>query len=151
MKIGGVKVTRCEEILVLPRTGDNLIFIAHAVASMDEFDAMCPQPEATSRIVPGKGTVTHETEGFLKELRAYNEKRHAYICIKTLEPSNIDWDNVDLEKPETWAAWMEELESAGLADIELQRVQVLVLEANALSESKLKEARDSFLLGREDA
>lgn len=147
MKIGGVTVTRCEEVLSLPRTDGNINFIAQAIESMDEFDAMCPKPTAPVRIT-SDGKKPHESENFLSQLRLWSEKRHAYICIKSLEPSDVEWDDVDLEKPDTWSKWMQELLDAGLADVELQRVQVLVLEANALSEAKLKEARDSFLRGR---
>jgi hypothetical protein len=90
MNIGGVPVTKCEEVLVLPRKTreEDIPITARAVESMDDFDGMCPKP-ATPMAITSKGKVPRETENFLKDIGAWSEKRHAYICVKSLEPSNI--------------------------------------------------------------
>ena len=147
MNIGGIPVTKCEEVLVLPRVGENLVFKARAIEDMIAFDVMCPKPVAPTRLT-SQGEVSHESDNFLSSFKAWSAKRFAYICVKSLEESEIEWGEVDLEKPETWTKWTDELVEAGLASVEVQKVQTLVLEANALSESKLKEARDAFLHGQ---
>jgi hypothetical protein len=150
MKVGGVEVTKCEEVLVLPRKNeeDNLVFRAVAVPNMEEFDSIVPKPTPPKKLVAGGKREDHITDAFVKELEQYGQMRYAYICLKSLEPSEIEWDTVDMKKPSTWTNWMEELRGAGLSDVELNRVQTLVLEANALNEAKLKAARESFLRGQ---
>ena len=150
MKIGGVEVTKCEEVLVLPRKNEeqNLVFKAVAVASMDEFEELCPKPKPPMRLKAGGVREPHISPEYMKEVEAWSQRRYAFICLKSLEPSDIEWDTVDLKQPSTWSKWIEELQEAGLSDVELQRVQTLVLDANSLNEAKLKEARESFLLGQ---
>lgn len=148
MKVGGVEVTKCEEVLVLPRIGGDLVFKAVAVGSMEPFNELCPKPTPPMRLKKGGVKEPHLSDDYLKTVEGWGEKRYAYICVKSLEPSEIEWDTVDIKKPNTWVKWTEELEQAGLSDVELQRVQSLVLDANSLNEAKLKEARDSFLRGQ---
>lgn len=148
MKIGGVEVSRCEEVLVLPRMGGDLVFRAAAVISMDEFDAVCPKPEPPVRITKN-GKEPHLTaDSYVKMLQNWSEQRYAWMCIKSLTPSEIEWEKVKMDKPTTWPLWVEELQEAGISSTEMNRVQNLILEANALNEAKLKEARESFLRGQ---
>lgn len=149
MKVGGVEVTKCEEVLVLPRiNGADLVFKAQAVPDMEYFDDVCPKPTPSVRIVAGGKREPHITDAFAKELEEWSKRRYAYICVKSLEPSDIEWDHVDIEKPSTWVKWIDELRNGGLSDTEINRVQTLVLDANALNEAKLKAARESFLRGQ---
>ena len=48
MKIGGVdpKTLPKEEVLVLPRGDQAIVFRAVGVPDYDEFDALCPEPKA---------------------------------------------------------------------------------------------------------
>lgn len=150
MNIGGVKVTASEAVLVLPRNdkSDNLIIIAHAIQSMEEFNKMCPEPVAPVKITKDGKVPNLTSANYLNDFRIWGKRRHAYICVKSLEPSSIEWDKVDVEKPETWEGWQEELLGAGLCDMEIQRIQIAIIEANSLSDAKLKEAREVFLLGQ---
>jgi len=89
MKIGGKPVTKCMEILVLPRVDDDIIIKAEAVAYNDEFEAMVPMPIAPSvRTKNGKKADTEDPD-YLKALEVRNEKRWNYMCIKSLIPSEI--------------------------------------------------------------
>jgi len=152
MKIGGVQVSGpSEEILVLPRDPQPLVFRAQAVPNMDTFFALCPEPKAPG-ILTKDGVVPDEKDaGYLSVLKSHNDQRLAYMVIKTLEPSQIEWDSVRLDNPKTWSGWEKELKSAGLTHIEVQRVIQLVLDANALNEDKLVKAREVFLRGRVQA
>ena len=71
------------------------------------------------------------------------------MAIKSLEPTEIEWQRVDIDKPETWLLWTEELKDAGLSEVEVQRVIILVMQANSLDENKLRKAREAFLHGLE--
>lgn len=148
MKIGGVQVNRCEEVLVLPRPKtEPLVFKAHAVLDMDEFFELCPKPTTPQKITPN-GKEDNVTAAHIVALTKWGERRYQYILLKTLEPSNIEWETVDMAKPSTWGNWIDEFKNAGLADSEINRVQQLVLDANSLNEAKLKAAREAFLLGQ---
>mgnify|MGYP001819969632 CR=1 FL=1 len=147
MKIGGVEVTRAEEVLVLPRQGDNLVFKAQAVLDMEAFDALCPKPTPPVRLTKD-GKKEHKSGEYLAQLTRWGEQRYAYVLIQSLKPSDIEWGIVKEDDPNSWLKWVDDFKSAGLADTEINRVQQLVLDANALNETKLKAAREAFLVGQ---
>ena len=149
MKIGGKPVTKCIEILVLPRVGDDIVIKAEAVAINDEFEAMCPMPVAPSiRTKDGKKDDLEDPD-YLKAIEKRGQRRWDYMCVKSLVPSNIEWEKVNLSKPDTWGEWKQELIDAGLSEVEVGRIQGAVMAANSLDEDKLKEARDSFVRGQD--
>ncbi len=148
MKIGGVTVSQNEEILVLPRHDGDIVIKAAAVLSMDEFDAVCPQPEPPVKITKNGKEKNFDAKNFVKALEVWSERRYQYICLKSLEPSNIEWDKVDIQSPGTWAGWTTELLDAGISQTEMNRIQNCILDANALNEAKLKAAREDFLRGQ---
>lgn len=148
MKIGGVTVSQHEEVLVLPRTDGDIVIKAAAVLSMDEFDALCPQPEPPTKITKNGKEKNFDAKNFVKSLEIWSERRYQYICLKSLEPSMIEWDTVDLQVPASWAKWTSELLEAGISQTEMNRIQQCILDANALNEAKLNQAREAFLRGQ---
>ena len=152
MKIGGVTPSVCEEYLILPRPqGDDLVFHARAVADMSEFDRLVPEPKAKPILVKGGWKDNVDDPAYQEAVRKRDELRVAWMCIRTLEPSEIEWDTVEEDKPSTWLNWYSDLENAGLSVAEIQRIIYTVTTANSLNEEKLEEARDSFLRGLEQA
>lgn len=151
MKVGGVQVSPCEEFLVLPRGGEgkDIVFRAKAVAINDEFNKRIPEPVAPMLL--GKGgqkTPDLKDEEYQKAMTRRGELRFAFLMLKSLEPSNIEWDEVDIDKPNTWTKWSEELTAGGISEVELNRIIGCVMAANSLDEAKIKEARDAFLRGQ---
>ncbi len=154
LRIGNVVVDKpSEEVLVLPRSnGPSITIIARAVLSMEEFDLLCPTPKPKAAFVKGKGNIQlTDDPAYIESLQKYGEKRFAWIALKSLEPSDIDWQTVKMDRPETWLNWTEELREAGLCDAEVQRIIVCVMQANALDDNKLSQAREAFLRGLEEA
>jgi hypothetical protein len=148
MRIGGVNIEGPnEEILVLPRLGDDIIIRAIAVSDMSEFHALVPEPKPPGKLTKNGWEPTLNDETFKTKMIRYGEQRYAYMLILSLIPSEIEWETVDLNSPKTWTRWDEELRAAGLSTVEVDRISVCVMRANALDEKKLKEARDLFLLG----
>ena len=147
MKIGNVEVTPCDEVLVLPRTtGGDIVFKAKAV-DMSEFNKRFPEPTPPNiRTRDGFGP-DHDDKTYLALVAEYSETRYSYLVIKTLEASEIEWQQVDMDTPSTWKLWEKELEEAGFSTFEMNRISKCVLSANSLDEAKLEEARQSFLLG----
>jgi hypothetical protein len=149
MRIGGVDVNGPNEVLlVLPREGDDIVIKARAVLDMDVFEELCPEPKAPIlRTKDGVEPNINDT-GYKQQMANYNEKRLAFIMVKSLEPSEIEWDTVDPEVPSTLENWQEDFRTCGLATVEINRIIQTVMEANALDEGKLEAARQVFLRGQ---
>lgn len=153
MKIGGKTVTPpAKELLVIPREDGDLVFWAQAIQDYDEFEEKSPAPKPPVVQRPGEGGVPdYEDGGYLTQLANHNKRRLGYLVIKTLEPSNIEWDSVKPDNPSTWQNWEEDFRKAGLTNAELNRLFQLVMDANNLVESKFKAAKEAFLRGRQQA
>lgn len=149
MRIGGVEVTPCEEVLVLPRSNAaDIVFRAVPVAINEDFKRLVPEPVAP--LIQKKNEKYRDTtdKEYLDAIGRRANMKFAYMVIRSLEPSNIEWDEVDAEKPSTWLKWDKELKDAGLSETECNRVANTVMVANSLDESKIKAARDAFLRGQ---
>ena len=148
MKIGGIEVTKCEELLVIPREGGDIPFRAKAVEINNEFDNLVPSPVAPMIMAKSGKRPDITDPDYKRAVTVRNELRFAFMIIRSLEPSNIEWGEVDLEKPSTWTKWDDELKKAGLSETEVNRVVGAVMIANSLDEDKIKEAREAFLRGQ---
>lgn len=149
MRIGGVEIKGpAEEILVLPRLeGDDIVIRAQAVMDMDTFDALCPLPKPPGVRTKDGWKPNEKDETYQERVTQHGERRFAYMVVKSLEPSEIEWETVDINDPSTWIGWQDELKEAGISSTETNRIVVCVMQANALDEAKLKEAREVFLQG----
>jgi hypothetical protein len=149
MKIGGIEFKNpCEEVLVLPRLNtDDIVIKARAVMDMDAFDALCPLPKAPVVRKKGGAAPNLSDKTYLQQVAQRDQIRFAYMVIKSLEPSEIEWEHVDMDQPSTWLKWTDEFKEAGVSATEVNRVIACVMQANSLDEAKLKEARDLFLRG----
>lgn len=50
---------------------------------------------------------------------AHGRRRVAYMVVKSLEPSEIEWDTLDPDNPKTWTNYAEDLRNAGLSEEEV--------------------------------
>ena len=149
MKIGGVEVKGPnEEVLVLPRLGEDSVIKAVAVTDMAPFEALCPEPKAPGIRTKDGFRPNEDDPSYQQMVARRNDLRIAYLVIKALEPSNIEWVKVNLDDPGTWLEWQAELASAGLSTVEVDRVVMCAMQANSLDEEKLKAAREVFLRSR---
>ena len=137
-----------EVFLVLPRGNDKeIVFRAQPVKDMEPFEQLCPRPSPPGKLTRD-GWVQMENDPTYKQvLKAWADQRLGYMVMKSLEPSQIEWDTVLESDPRSWCNWSTDLRNGGLSDTECQRVMNLVLEANCLDEAKLKKAREVFLAG----
>jgi hypothetical protein len=149
MKIGGVEIKGPnEEIVVIPRPYGDLVFRAETVRNFDEFDALVPEPKAPGIRTKDGYKPDIKDENYQQLLTHYQNQRMAYLVVKSLESSEIEWDTVNLSDPSSWLKWDKELQAAGLSEIETQRITVTVMQANCLDEQKMVAARAAFLLGQ---
>ena len=153
MKIGGVDPSTLpkEEILVIPRGEQEIVFRATGVPDYDEFNKLCPEPKAPGKLTKDGWEPNENDPDYKSLMENYNTKRLAWLVVRSLEPSQIEWDTVNESKPSTWTKWTDDLKEAGLSQVEVNRVMQLVFQANCLDEEKLKEARENFLLGQQQA
>lgn len=151
LRIGNTVVDGpAEEVLILPRLQGDIIIRTRAVTDMKPFEAMCPEPSAPKKLVKGGFEIDYNNPGFIAASTKHGELRFAYICVKSLEPSEIDWARVSPDSPNSWLEWPKELEEAGLSNVEVNRILLAVMSANSLDENKLKAARDSFVRGMQE-
>lgn len=148
MKIGGVKVSPNVEYLVLPRPDGDLVFIARSVSVNEEFEKIVPEPTPPGVRTKDGFQRDYKDKSYHQQIEAREEKRMAFMVLKSIEGSDIEWDKVDMDKPETWVGWDKEMHEAGLSEYETNRIVNTVMAANSLDEEKIKAARASFLRGQ---
>lgn len=150
MKIAGNEVSGpAEEVLILPRLGEDIVIRAQAVLDMVQFENQCPPPKAKPVLVAGGFKPNEKDPNYLAQVAKHAQMRFSYIALKSLEPSEIEWETVDMSNPHTWSNWEKELKDSGFSPIEVNRVTMCIMSANSLDEDKLEKARESFLLGME--
>jgi len=151
MKMNGVKL-ECpnEAILVLPRPDGDLVFKARAILDYDEFDKICPEPNAPVKVLKGgKKEVNRADLDYIRAVNEVNERRMAWIVLKSLAATeDLEWETIDMIRPETWLNYAQELKDSGFSVIEINKIVGLALQANALDEAKLEAARAAFLAGQ---
>jgi len=151
MKYKGKKLEgRNKEVIPIPRSGGDIIFIAEAVDSFDEFDKLVPEPKPPIIIKPGNVKIENtKDKKYLEALEEHNKLRTHFLVIKSLKDSpDLEWETVDFSKSETWPNYEKELKEAGLNDIEIGRIVMGVMRANSLDETMIEEARNNFLHGQ---
>lgn len=87
-----------------------------------------------------------EDPKYVVSMNTYGENKTNWMVLKSLEATpEITWETVDKANPQTWGNYNKELEEAGFSEFERQRIIGLVMEANALSDRRIEEARETFL------
>lgn len=131
--------------LVYDRGDDQLVFIVQPVWSFDEFEELVPVPENDAVIFTDKGKETDwDAPAWKDKKAAYARKRWGWFILKALEPSNVEFDTIDLEDPSTYSKVEEELK-ANLLPVEFNELMATIDRASSLDAQKLEENRESFL------
>jgi hypothetical protein len=149
MKIAGIdpKTLSPEYTLVLPRGESFIAFKARGIVDFDDFNKFVPEPVPPKKMTREGVVADINNPNYQKDMEAFARRRLAYMVVKSLEPSEIEWDKVDPKDPGTWTNWEEDFKAAQFNQVEIGRITGLVLEANCLDEAKLKQAREVFLRG----
>lgn len=157
MKIGdqvieGELAALNEDVLVLPRKKTQIVLTARALADMDLFEKLVPEPKPKRVFKKGTGWVADlEDTTYMDQMKQYGEMRVAYFVVMSLEPSEIEWDSVDVNKPATWGQWEDDFKGCGFTQHECNLILGLCFRVNQLDERKLEQARQLFVLGQEAA
>ena len=153
MKINGKKIEGPnEEIIVIPRKDEDIVFRAKAVLNYEEFDKLCPTP--IPPMIKKKGTdfpiPDIEDTNYQNKLATYATKRTSWMILKSLEATDgLSWDTIKMSDPDSWENFEKEMKDSGFSDIEINRIVIGVQTANCLNEEKLEEARKRFLASQQ--
>jgi len=129
----------------------NLIgFWGRPVWTMEEFDDACPFPEPLPNelvFTPKGKQPDYKHPEFLARKKEYSRKRWGYLLLKTLEPSNVEFEGASLDDPSTWGD-VEEAIKKELPEYEFKGLLDLIYEANAIDPQKQEANRNTFLSQR---
>ncbi len=147
MKIGGKKLPVPSTItVVIPRDEGPIVFKCQPILDFEPFEALVPFPKPPV-IQKLNAEPFHDVEdqAFKEKLVEYAKMKSNWMFITSLRATpDLEWEEVDYSKPETWDKASVELLSC-LVSREVDMVIRGVQQANALDDAKLQEARDSFL------
>lgn len=147
MKLNGKKIGSSEVVIPIIRPEGDFYFKARAIASYDEFEKLCPMPVPPTRLLPGgaRQQMIHDPK-FVASMGEWANLRGAWVVLHSLRATEgLEWEQVNLQDPTTWAKYREELTESGLCESEIARIINGVAEANGLDQSKVEEARERFL------
>jgi hypothetical protein len=149
MKIGGRAIDcgpKTIEIFIPRGEFGDIQFKFIGVIDDDEFDKLYPIPEPPRSMKVGVGTVMNvEDPTYKAQLANRGAARQDWFFLKSIAPSNIEWDTVKLEDFSTWGNWREDLKKAGFSVSEISTLYNAFAEANVITDSMIKEARQRFL------
>lgn len=152
------------ELIIFPRTiikedgsavSQDIVLKAQAVLDYKEFHDLVPEPKKRIKKVNRGGKISDvddlTNQTYLEEKEKYAQLHICWIVLKSLAVnSDLIWDSVDLNKPETWPLWEKELLEAGFSQIEKSRLLQAVMSANGLDDARIEEARSNFLASQSD-
>lgn len=147
MKISGQPISRPkDEIIVIPRDGQNVVFKAQAILDYAEFEKLCPEPTVPIKKYPdGREESAFNDPKYLKKREEWATKRSAWLIVESLRVTEgLEWETVTYSDPETWANYRTELE-ATFTTGEINAIISGVMRANSLDDSRFEEARNQFL------
>ena len=111
MKIAGKKIEgRNIEIIPIIRPTGNIIFIAEAIESYDEFEKMMPMPTPPTVIKPGG---IHEFNvsdpAYKKRLDEYGQLKTAFTIVTSLRATpDLVWDTIKNDNIQTYSNYGKE-------------------------------------------
>lgn len=150
MKVNGRSINGpTEEVVVIPRRDGDLVFKAAPVLSYEDLDKLDPRPNPPIKVYPGGKQVENpEDSGYKTKLSEWSTRRYNYMVLKSLSATEgLEFDTVDLSKPETWGGWRQEMQDAGFSNLEIARIEAIVIDACGLNQIKIDEATKRFLAG----
>lgn len=151
MKVDGQEIEPLKiHYVAIPRDKGDIIFKAEPVIDYIEFDELCPKPEPPEVLKPGNIRFKDPNNPeYKKRLDEWAERRSLWMILKSLEPSNITWDTVNMSDPSTWIKYQDEMDASGLSKLESSKILDMVINACGLNQDRIDEATERFLANLE--
>ena len=143
MKYKGSKLEeRGIEVVVIPRTNENLIFKLKPV-NISNFDEILPEPSKKMRINSDGSKVLIDND---KAIEEYANKKLAYMLLQSLSATeDLVFETVDIGNSDTWCNYKDEMLKSGLSELEIVKIVKGMISACGLDEDKIEIARKDFL------
>lgn len=124
---------------------ENLKFFCGAILDYSKFESVCPQPKPPVVMrVKGGTEIDDKDKRYQAKLDTWSERRVQWMIISSLNfTPGLEWETVDLNKPDTWPNYEDELKTF-LTSREHDRIVGGVIEANSPSENRRTEAIENF-------
>lgn len=150
MKINGITFDGPKPVtLVVPVGGQEIVLTIKPVFDFEEFHKIFPCPEPPGAIDnQGNKIKDFEHPSYLSALDRWSEAHSGYLFIKALEDTDIEWDKVDITKPETYELFDDEFRTIGLSPAYLNRIKFKILDVCGTNADRIDEATERFLAGR---
>jgi hypothetical protein len=151
MKLKGQIITPpSPRAIIVPRDEGDLIFHAKPIIDFDEFEKICPMPDPPLIQYPDGGQKKdYDDLIYRKAVLAWSRQRTDWIVLTSLSVTEgLEWDTVDLNKPDTYKNYMEDFKKSGFSIAEVDYIIKQVLDVNSMDESKFDEARKRFLASK---
>lgn len=149
-------------LLVFPRGEGREPVKLEVIAVLDrsDFEKLLPETLPPVKVKRGgEKELDFNDKNYKLAAASRSEMYTLWLGIKSLyspseveggDPEPVEWEIVDVNDPSTWSKYEDELIQSGFSDMERRRIAAAVWEVNTLSESTMKEARDSFLVSRQE-
>ncbi len=151
MRIKGKKlVDPNRDVLVIPRgNAPDIALWFEAILDYEPFTKMCPLPKPPIRKIKDEDIPNFEDKDYIKRCHRYAEKKMAWMILTSLKATDdLEWEQVDLSRPDTWMIFRKELGESGFTNHEIDLMVAKAVEVNGLSEMKLEAAREAFFRAR---
>lgn len=152
MKVRGRVVDGPKKVLlVLPRDDGDIPFQFVAVVDDSEFEKIIPEPEppVTFNVKAQQNIKNYGDPGYKAKHLARIKLKNAWIFLKSIESSDIEWDTVKMDDPSTWENWQSDLKASGFSINEVNTIFDHFALANMVNEKMLDDARMRFLASGE--
>lgn len=151
MKLKGKAVTQPKPITFsIYRVPEPVTFTVQAVIDYSEFEELCPNPPVPTVKKVGQtvGTPDPTNAAYQKKVAIQGERRTHWMMLKALSATEgLEWETVDLKKPETWENFETELRAI-FTPFEMAEIQNSIFLVNAPSKESFQEAVEAFQHGQ---
>lgn len=148
MKIAGVKIEGPSvEIIPILRNGKEIFLKAQAVLDYEPFYQICPIPMPARIMKPGgEETADLNDKDYIKKRSVHSSLKFEWMFLTSLSATEgLEWETVDMSKPETWKNYDQELKDGGFTEAEVLRITMAITQVQGLTNDKIEEARKRFL------
>jgi hypothetical protein len=117
-----------------------------AVVDESAVAKLLPQPTPPIRIMSsGQKVAVFDDPKFKDAIDAWATKKANWISLVSLQATeNLEWETVDMNNPDTWGNFREELTQAGFTQAEQNKIQLAINQVNGLTPDNMEAALQSF-------
>jgi hypothetical protein len=148
MKVNGKSLDSLRIVKVyLPVAGEDAVeFKFRPLRSSENFDKVCPRPKPVKQVRPGGGeTLDYSSPRYKAQVETWARQKTDWEFLISISATDaLEWETVDMEKPDTWGNWRPEMEKV-FPESHIVRLYQGFVDAQYLTEETMEKARQLFL------